>query len=71
MSEWVEVRSNYYNTEEKATYIDAWHTSSDEEEGTVVAKVFDNGTVEYLNNTAKTETNIQEEIKKVLKELNI
>ena len=71
MSKCAEVRSNYYNTNEKATYIDAWHTSSDEEAGTVVAKVFNNGTVEYLKKEAETETNIQEEIKKVLKELNI
>jgi hypothetical protein len=69
MSNFKEVRSNYYNEEEKATYIDAWKTANDNEEGKVVVKVFDNGTVEYLVESAKTDALIQDEIQTILNKL--
>lgn len=59
---WCEVRNNYAD-EENTVYIDAWKTANEDEEGEVIAKVDQNGKVEYLNELAKTDQIAQEIIK--------
>ena len=39
MSKWKEIRCDYYNIEEEKYFVDAWKTSNDNEEGTVIAKI--------------------------------
>lgn len=54
MSKWAEIRNDFYDDEEQKVYIDAWKTSNDNEEGTVIAKVnYKTKKVEYLDNDAK------------------
>lgn len=67
MSKWKEIKNDYCNEEEKAIYIDAWKTSKGDEEGHVIAKVFNNGKVEYLNESAKSDDMVQEKIQEALK----
>ena len=69
MGKFKEIRSDYYDEEEKATYIDAWKTLNGEEEGIVVAKVFDNRKIEYTKEAYKNDELINEEIQEVLKTL--
>ena len=65
-SKFDEVRSNYYNEEEHATYIDAWETDDPNEDGIVVAKVFDDSRVEYLVKGFENDPLIAGEIASVL-----
>lgn len=69
MSKWVEIRNNF--EEEGKIYIDAWKTCSDDEEGKVIAKV-DRKTkeVEYLDETAKTDSYAQSIIKETIIAIN-
>ena len=48
-----EVKSTYYDQSDKAWYVDSWLTDDEEEEGRTVAKIYDNGDVEYTANDAK------------------
>ena len=67
MSKWREIRNDYCNEEEGKVYIDAWKTSSGNEEGKVIAKVdYKTKEIEYLNEAAKTDEYAQEVIKEVL-----
>lgn len=67
MSKWKEIRNDYCDEEEGKVYIDAWRTSSGNEEGKVIAKVdYKTKEVEYLNDAAKTDEYAQEVIKEVL-----
>ena len=69
MRKFKEIRSDYYNEEENATYIDAWKTTNIEEEGIVVAKVFNDGKVKYAKESYKNNKLINEEIQEVLKSI--
>lgn len=64
--DYAEVRSNYYDDIKGATCIDAWKTADDNEEGEVVAYVYDNGEVEWCNPQARSSKLVQDEIRKVL-----
>ena len=67
MSKWMEIRNDYCNEDEGRVYIDAWKTSSGNEEGKVIAKVdYKTKEIEYLNEAAKTDEYAQEVIKEVL-----
>lgn len=68
MADYLEVRSNYHDNGK--TFIDAWKTMDDEEEGEVVAYVHDDGRVEWVNDDARESKLVNEEIQSVLKELN-
>jgi len=47
--------------------VDAWKTNSDNEEGTVIAKLdLADGTVEYIDEAAKTDEYAQTVIKEML-----
>ena len=70
MSKWREIRNDYCDEEEGKVYIDAWETSSGNEEGKVIAKVdYKTKEVEYLNETARTDSYAQEIINEVLEEI--
>ena len=62
---WVEIRDDF--EEDGVTYIDAFTTSDDNEEGKVIAKVKSNGEVTYLDDRAKTDSLAQEVINDVKK----
>jgi hypothetical protein len=62
---WVEIRDDF--EEDGVTYIDAFTTSDDNEEGKVIAKVKSNGEVIYLDDRAKTDSLAQEVINDVKK----
>ena len=66
MSKWTEVRCDFFNEIEQAWFIDAWE---DGEEGTVIAKIFNNGNVEYLDDDARTDSYAQEIIRNVLADI--
>lgn len=58
-----EVRSNY--NVDGITYIDAWKTDSDDEEGETVAKIYDSGIVTYLNPVAVYDIAVRHAIEEV------
>lgn len=66
-SKFSEVRSNYVDEDDDITCIDAWLTSDDNEEGTVIAKI-NNKTkeIEYLDPDARTDSYAQEIISETL-----
>ena len=60
MSKWREIRCDFFNEEEERYYVDAWKTGNDNEEGKVIAKIdLANGTVEYLDEDARTDEDAQ------------
>lgn len=69
-SKFAEIRSNYVDEDDDITYIDAWLTTNDNEEGTVIAKI-NNKTkeIEYLDPDARTDNYAQEIIQQVITEL--
>lgn len=50
MSKWAEIIIDFYHVEEEKWYVNAW---KNDEEGTVIAKIDDNGNIEYLDEDAK------------------
>lgn len=66
MSKWKEIRNDYHNDDECYTSIDGWKTLRGDEEGTVIAKVFDDGKIEYLDDAARTDEYAQEVIAEIL-----
>ena len=68
-SKWKEIRADFFDEEEKKLYIDGWKTGKDEEEGKVLAKVDENGNVEYLDSKAETDSYAQEVINSAVQEI--
>ena len=69
MSKWREIRCDFFNEEEERYYVDAWKTGNDNEEGNVIAKIdLANGTVEYLDEDARTDEDAQVVINEFLDE---
>ena len=69
MSKWSEIRCDFFDEEEEKYFVDAWETDDDNEEGTVIAKLdLADGTVEYLDENAKTDEYAQAVIKEMLEE---
>jgi hypothetical protein len=66
---WAEIRNEHYDDIEKCTTVDGWLTGNDNEEGEVIAKVFDCGRVEYIDPDAETDTEAQVAIQEVLDRL--
>ena len=67
MSKWREIRCDFFNEEEEKYYVDAWKTGNDNEEGKVIAKIdLANGTVEYLDEDARTDEDAQAVINEFL-----
>lgn len=66
---YAEIRGDYYDEREQKYYIDAWETEDDNEEGKVIAKVDNKGSIEYLNKRAEKDPYVQEVIAEVLEEL--
>ena len=72
MSKWSDIRCDFFDEEEEKYFVDAWRTDDDNEEGTVIAKLdLADGTVEYLDEDAKTDEYAQEVIKEMFKECSI
>lgn len=68
MSKWKEIRCTFFNAMEQKYMVDAWETDNDNEKGTRIAKIdFADGTVEYIDEDAKTDEYAQ----KVLKEMSV
>lgn len=73
MSKWAEIKCTYFNETEKKYYVDAWRSSTNQnEEGKVIAKInLVNETVEYIDQDAKTDKYAQQVIQSFLKTENI
>lgn len=71
-SKYSEIRTNYMEEETQTIYVDAWMTSDDNEEGSVIAKIkCQTKKVEYLDPDAITDIYAQEQIQAVLNTLTI
>ena len=67
MSKWAEIRCDFFDEEEEKYFVDAWKTDNSNEEGIVIAKIdLADGTVEYLDENAKTDEYAQEVIREML-----
>ena len=67
MSKWREIRCDFFNEEEEKYYVEAWKTGNDNEEGKVIAKIdLADGTVEYLDEDARTDEDAQTVINEFL-----
>ena len=67
MSKWKDIRCDFFDENEEKYMVDAWETNSDNEEGTVIAKLdLADGTVEYIDEVAKTDEYAQTVIKEML-----
>jgi hypothetical protein len=68
MSKWAEIRNDYFDEEEGCICIDAWLTDNPNEEGTVIAKVYedDNKGTAYLDRDAETDDLAQEKIDEII-----
>lgn len=67
MSKWRDIRCDFFDEDEEKYMVDAWKTDNDSEEGTVIAKLdLADGTVEYIDEDAKTDEYAQEVIKEML-----
>ncbi len=67
MSKWRDIRCDFFNEEEEKYMVDAWKTNNDSEEGMVIAKLdLADGTVEYIDEAAKTDEYAQTVIKEML-----
>ena len=53
MKDYAEVRCDFYDNVNGYWCVDAWRTSDDNEEGKVVAHIYDNGSVVYLDEESK------------------
>lgn len=70
MSKYTEIRNNFTDEDDKLTYIDAWYSDNDNEEGEIIAKVnLVTKKVEYLDEDAKADSYAQEVIQEVLKDI--
>jgi len=68
MSKWKEIRCTFFNAMEEKYMVDAWETDNDNEKSTRIAKIdIADGTVEYIDEDAKTDEYAQ----KVLKEMSV
>lgn len=66
MSKWKEIRCDFFNEEEEKYMVYAWKTDNDSEDGAVIAKLdLADGTVEYIDEDAKTDEYAQEVIKEM------
>lgn len=68
-SKWKEIRNNNFNNEEFCITIDAWKTNSDSEEGKVIARVYRDRTVWYLDPIARTDKYAQKVITEARKRM--
>lgn len=69
-SKYGEIRTNYTDEDENITYVDAWKSANDNEDGIVIAKIHRNTKkVEYLDTEARYDPYAQDEIKAVLTDL--
>lgn len=61
MGKWVEIRSDYFDEEERCICIDAWETDDDNEEGRTIAKIYedDNLSIVYIDEDAITDSMAQ------------
>lgn len=67
MSKWKDIRCDFFDENEEKYMMEAWKTNSDNEKGIVIAKLdLADGTVEYIDEAAKTDEYAQTVIKEML-----
>lgn len=65
-SKWAEIRITHFDEDEKAYFVDAWTTDDDNEEGSVIAKIYpESKIVKYLDPDAITDQMAQREIQRM------
>lgn len=68
MSKWKEIRNDNFDENERCITIDAWKTSNQNEEGKIIAKVYEDGekgTI-YIDKEAETDEYAQKMINEVI-----
>jgi hypothetical protein len=65
-SPWKEIRNDYTDSAEGLTYIDAWTSPDDDEDGRTIATIDLDGNVTYKDERAKTDKGAQEAIREIL-----
>lgn len=65
---YAEIRYDFFDESEKCYTIDAWKTEDDNEEGIVVAKVYEDGKIIFLNEEAQKDVNVLAAIEELSKE---
>lgn len=65
---YTEVRINFYDDIDECWSVDAWKTSNPNEEGQVVAKIYDDTSVVWTVPDAKTDPLVTESISQFLQE---
>lgn len=68
MSKWKEIRNDNFDEIERCITIDAWKTNNDNEEGKVIAKVYEDGNkgTVYIDADAETDEEAQTAIEEVI-----
>lgn len=67
MSKWKDIRCDFFDENEEKYMMEAWKTNSDNEKGIVIAKLdLADGTVEYIDEAAKTDEYAQTVINEML-----
>jgi N-methylhydantoinase B/oxoprolinase/acetone carboxylase alpha subunit len=59
---WAEIKADHRDEETGITYVDAWITGNDDEEGKVIATIDDYGNATYVDERAKSDKYAQEVI---------
>lgn len=67
MSKWTDIRCDVFNEEEEKYMVEAWKASDTAEHGAIIAKLdLASGTVEYIDEDAKTDEYAQTVIQEML-----
>ena len=66
---WSEIRNDYFDDDEGCICIDAWETEDGDEPGKVIAKVYTDGRVVYLDPRAKRDRYAREIIRDSVEEV--
>ena len=69
MEDYAEVRCDFYDDIDGYWCVDAWRTNDNDEEGEVVAHVYNDGSVVYLDKEAKQSAYVKAIIKECLMEI--
>ena len=70
MSNWAEIRNDYFDEESREVSIDAWKTDDPNEEGEVITKInVDTIRINYISNLARTDKYAQEVIRDTVRNI--
>jgi len=73
MSKWIEIRNDNFDEFERCITIDAWLTNNGEEQGKIIAKVFEdlNKGIIYLDKDAEEDKEVQIAINEAIEKIKV